>query len=483
MRRNNLLRAQDDRETKRRQDELKTQMLSSYVNKDNMLHGNYKYDDRAENVRRERAARQRMEEEGKLEMLYTAHKQNEFTQAQALEDAKISAHIERTEKERERQARVVQRIKNESEELRWLAEKLSAAEMNLERKLQCDEKKIIQNRERAYEAAFDDLMENERMKKVVAEEVKEKNRRDEQIGARLVLEEQMEEKLEMQRAAQKEFVRERAAVDEIVARIQQEDQNEMLRKKEKQDETRMWVEQFLIEREAQREAARQRELDEEARIKEYGEEVEMRRAEAEARAKAKREEEARVQAGLGKEKEEQMRKAEEMENLLNALHFEEQEAKYRAAEKAKSEKQAKARVEMMQANEYQKELKNQRKQREREEEEEYRARMAQKYAEDARLEEENKLRREQRMAGFKEEVEQLAEHKRAMYEEQKRREIAEHAQMEEEEDERKRIVEQERQRMLREHAVKLIEYLPKGVLQKQEDLEMLIDMLEKRMGM
>ncbi|KAK3250443.1 hypothetical protein CYMTET_40173 [Cymbomonas tetramitiformis] len=481
MRRNGLLRAQDDREVKRRNEELQRGALQKYTSDDVMLHGNYRYDDRAEHVRREREARQRAQEEQKLDQLYTAHKQREYGQQQAQEDAKIASHLERTRKESERQQRVVQRIRNESEELRALSEKLRAAEMNLERTNQLKERKMLQSREKEYNASYDNLMENERLKKVAAEEAKQVQRRQDQIGARLVQEEQVAEKKEMQRAAMKEFERERAAVDEIVGRIQEEDTAEMKRKAAKQEETKRWVEKFLVEREVERNDARRKEQEEEARIKAYGNEVERRRMDAAAKAKSKADDQARVLDKLTRTKEEEMRKAEEMEDLINRLHYEEQEQKFRAQERAKVDKQQKSRLEMMQANDYQKQLKAQRRQKEAEEEEEYRRRMMEKYSEDERIDQENKMRRESNMRDFKKEVEHLAEHKQGLFEAQQRQEIAEQLHRDEEDQQRSDIIEQERKRMLAEHAAKLIDYLPKGVLQKPEDLEMLIEMLSKKM--
>lgn len=49
----------------------------------------------------------------------------------------------------------MQRIRGESEELRSLQEKLRTAEVNMQRKLQLDEKAMLQERDRQYAAGMD----------------------------------------------------------------------------------------------------------------------------------------------------------------------------------------------------------------------------------------------------------------------------------------------------------------------------------------
>jgi len=475
-----LLRAQDAREQKRRVDENKRDHLVKYIGDDTMLHGNARYEERSEHVRRERESRQRAMEQQKLEELYREHKTREFASYNAEEDAKIASHLEKQRKEENRNQRIVQRIRGESEELRSLQEKLRTAEVNMQRKLQLDEKAMLQERDRQYAAGMDAEMEHYRQNLVAAELEKERRRREEQMGKDAVLLEQMEEKLEAQRAAKKEFEREKDVVDEIVRKIQDEDMMEMKRKKDKQEETKKYIDRFMIERENLRLENRRKEEEEESRIRAYGNQVEQRRVEQASKQAAKAEAADRVLAKMTREKEEEMRKREELEDLINRLHFEEQEKKFREQRRLRDEQQERARKEMLQANDYQMQLKAQRRQREMEEEEEYRRRMQQKFAEDERKEKEGHMRRQQKMEEFKQDVAGLASQKRAMYEQQKAVELQEYMQFQEEERQRQEIIEEERRRMLQEYAVKLMDHLPKGTLQKQSDLDMLVELLGER---
>jgi hypothetical protein len=120
-------------------------------------------------------------------------------------------------------------------------------------------------------------------------------------------------------------------------------------------------------------------------------------------------------AEIVKKKEAEERARAQLEDLINKLHFEEEQKKLRDAKKAKEEAQAKARLEMLRANDYQLQLKAQRRQKEAEIEEENTRRMLQKFAEDEKAEKEGELRRQKQMAEFKAEVEGLAAYKRELY--------------------------------------------------------------------
>jgi hypothetical protein len=312
--------------------------------------------------------------------------------------------LEVKKKAAERHVKLVQKVSEESEELRELKEKLRAAEVNFERKLQQEERGMIDSRDKDYNTALDTMMEQNRVKAIYHEEQEQLAKRRTRTQARVVLEEQMLEKIEQQVLAKEEFAKERAHVDAIVARIKEEDEEEARRKSQKVIETKEWVNSFLAMREDLREAERQRLREEEESIARFAAEIARRQAEAEGMAVAKQEEADRILARLSAEKEENDRRRDEMEELINRLYFEEQEEKHRIAETKKRAAAESSRLEMMQANEYQRSLKAQRKEQEIAEEEEFRRRMLQKFAEDDRVEQMNAQRRRMKMAEHKREV-------------------------------------------------------------------------------
>lgn len=120
--------------------------------------------DKTEGVRREKEARERAAEERQLEGLYRNHKDRELKARWAAEEEAIVNALEVKKKEAERHEKLVQKVSEESEELRELKEKLRAAEVNFERKLQQEERSMIDDRNDQYNSALDTMMEQNRVK-------------------------------------------------------------------------------------------------------------------------------------------------------------------------------------------------------------------------------------------------------------------------------------------------------------------------------
>jgi len=98
--------------------------------------------------------------------------------------------------------------------------------------------------------------------------------------------------------------------------------------------------------------------------------------------------------------------------------------------------------------------------------------MLAKFAEDDRIEQMNAQRRRMKQQEHKRAVESLIEERRRQHEMDKERERQERIELERMEAFKRQIVEEERQRLLQEHAAKLLGYLPKGVIRDGQDLEM-----------
>ena len=124
-------------------------------------------------------------------------------------------------------------------------------------------------------------------------------------------------------------------------------------------------------------------------------------------------------------------------------------------------------------NENQKAVKAAMRARDEAEEEEFRRVMLERFAEQDRIEQMNAQKRRMKMQEHKREVERLASVKRAMYEEQMAREVEAEEAAAAEERAQAAIVEEERKRLLVEHAARLKDYLPKGVLAAPEDLDLI----------
>ena len=95
-------------------------------------------------------------------------------------------------------------------------------------------------------------------------------------------------------------------------------------------------------------------------------------------------------------------------------------------------------------------------------EEEFKAKMAQKFAEDERLEQMNAQKRRMRELQHKRDIEQLWQEKLTVYRAQREQEWEERRLVAEQEDIKRQIVAQEKERLLREHQNILHQFNPKA---------------------
>ena len=84
-----------------------------------------------------------------------------------------------------------------------------------------------------------------------------------------------------------------------------------------------------------------------------------------------------------------------------------------------------------------------------------------KFAEDDRIEQMNAQKRRMKQAEHKRAVEQLIEQRKIQFAADREREVDERREEERMENFRKQIIEEERQKLLQEHAMRLLGYLPK----------------------
>lgn len=468
--RGTLGRAHEQREQVRRQNEFAREEITRYYGNqrhidavsDNMQKDDFR--------RKEREARERAQEANMLDGLYRNEKTKELNTIKATEEERIATVLAQRQQQRDRTQKEVQMLREQSEELRELAEKIRMARANKERALQVQEKTQIKQQQLEYDRNFDEIMGQHTQAAIKKDVEHQQARREQNIQAKRVLEEQMHERVEAQRLAEIEFQRERAMVDEVVRRILEEDRVEAVLKKQKQEETKDFIARFLQEQEVARTQKLLRDNQEERQRQEYWQQVHDREAAEKAAKAAQKEVADRIYEKLKREKEEEMRLKEEEDALINLLYQEELEAKKRAEEQAKKERAVQMREEMKRANEHQLKLKEEREAALRREEEEFRAKMMAKFAEDDRIEQLNAQKRRMKLQDHKREVERLIEEKRAMYEALKAQDEADIAALKAEEDRRAAIIESERMRLLRE-AAELLDYLPKGVLRDKSDLD------------
>eukprot|EP00419_Tripos_fusus_P035393 CAMPEP_0172786090 /NCGR_PEP_ID=MMETSP1074-20121228/205774_1 /TAXON_ID=2916 /ORGANISM="Ceratium fusus, Strain PA161109" /LENGTH=180 /DNA_ID=CAMNT_0013623103 /DNA_START=24 /DNA_END=566 /DNA_ORIENTATION=- len=166
------------------------------------------------------------------------------------------------------------------------------------------------------------------------------------------------------------------------------------------------------------------------------------------------------------------KEAEELEQLRNDLHHEELEAEACRRDEMIVRKRLEDKEDMKNAFNVQMQLREERAAREREEEDRMRQHLMRKFAEDDRLVQMNEQKRRMRAEHHKREAERLIALRREMYEWERQNEAQEHSKFKDQEEQRRGIIEEERQRLLREYAVELRDFLPKHTLGTEQDYQL-----------
>ncbi len=208
--------------------------------------------------------------------------------------------------------------------------------------------------------------------------------------------------------------------------------------------------------------------EEEERIRSYKNVVDNRQEEERIQRQLKLEQRNKLLEEQSKELAKRRLEEEQLEEMLNELYKEEQEERERMREIAERERRLRQKQEMIQANEYQKQLKMRLQEQEKRDEELFRQMMMEKFEDDERIAQLGAQRRHQKMIEFRRDVENLMEERRRMRELERQHELAEYEVEQKEKAKKQAIIEQERKRLIQEHVSKILKYLPKGVLSKKD---------------
>lgn len=176
---------------------------------------------------------------------------------------------------------------------------------------------------------------------------------------------------------------------------------------------------------------------------------------------------------LAQKLEEKMRQREDLEQVRQELYLEEQAAASQKKLKEEAEEKLRKQKELKQDFIEQMAFKELVLQATKEEEEIFRKSMLAKFAEDDRIELMNAQKQRMKQLEHRRAVEKLIEERRNQFLADKQRDIEEWQLQQRRQGCINEIIEEERQKLLKEHATKLLGYLPKGVFKKEDDINML----------
>ena len=151
----------------------------------------------------------------------------------------LAREMARMKMEKEKQARIVEKICVESEELKQLQAKIKAAYLNKERASQVTENQF----RKQVDLEHDALMEREmlRLKEIEERLAREKEEQRRRLSAqqKYNLQEQMAMKEQLRREAYEEYLKEKEQVDRVVTRMIEEDRNALEQIRAKQEQAKM----------------------------------------------------------------------------------------------------------------------------------------------------------------------------------------------------------------------------------------------------
>lgn len=440
------------------------------VAKERQLEANLSCEERIE---RKRLLRKLQDEEyGKQieESLLRAEEDKLFRERQLEQEERMAKELARINNEKLRDEKMRQYIKENSVELRELELKLKSAYLNRERAAQMAEKEAMRYETLREEAIIARTMRDEHELAEMEKEKLEQKKYEEVVRYQQELERQLEEKERKRQEAYEEFLKEKHMVDEIVRKIYMEDQMELQLQLDKVTATQRYIEDFKKQQAEWRRMEREKVEAENRRIIEFAQYQQMKEEDRMAKVREREQAKEILHKMLSEQIELEKQQREKMERAREELCLEEQAEAARLQEIEEMEKRIRQRLELQQTQQEMMAFKKLRLQAEKEEEEAFRQMMMAKFAEDDRIEQMNAQKRRMKQLDHKRAVEKLLEERRQQYLAEQEREEQERAIELEREAQRRKIIEEERQRLLKQHATKLLGYLPKGIF-KEDDLE------------
>mmetsp|Transcript_83711 Transcript_83711/g.203060 ORF Transcript_83711/g.203060 Transcript_83711/m.203060 type:complete len:534 (+) Transcript_83711:392-1993(+) len=369
----------------------------------------------------------------------------------------------------------VQRICDADPGLRELQEKLKTAYVTAERHRQLKEADEMKVMDEELRRTLEAQEEHDRMMGLREEAAREERRRLSQLEGRRVIEDQIIDKERRKfYEGQEQARRDKEAIDDVIGKLAAEEAAEKAAIARKKAETQAFIRNFQEEHARWKEDQRRAEREEEERIMAYARAKEAREAGVAAKKAAEDAEKERMYRQIVERQEALAAQLEEEENLRMLLAEEETEAKIAAQAAARDAKRRADVAEMMAANEAQKRLKAELLEKQRREEDEFIAMLRRKYEADDAADRAEKERRAAANSQYKEEVERQKAERAAMFEMQRQAELRSEKVSAEREAFRQRVVAEARRKLLEEHAAKLRDFLPKGVIMDEDDLKIIM---------
>lgn len=372
----------------------------------------------------------------------------------------IATELSRMTIDNERRSKEMQKICEESDELRFLERTLKSAYLNKDRAAQLEYRMQLTAIEQSKMHEIEDRMEFDRQLALAGEANQNGVRREKFLELRICLQDQMREKEEREEDRRRGLLAERNVVDEIVDRINQEDEDYYRGRKESQAMNANMILEAEQQRRQQVSAAREAAQAEDDRIAAYNRSVAARTEGHAARRQAKLDDEARTLKRISEIVAIKQREEEEFEELKSMLYEEEAEIRRQQEQDERRNRQLVMKRDMIEANADLLSSRAERRQIEMENEARIVSAMRKKFAEDEaqeKAEEERRIRKKLEQLSY---LENQKMEKKHLNDEERERVLKSITEENRREEYKRRVVAEARRRLLDEHAAKLQGYLP-----------------------
>jgi hypothetical protein len=375
-------------------------------------------------------------------------------------ERRIMTEMHQQKIEVEKREREIRRICESSEELNELERKLKIAYVDKERAAQHQEAMLIRKLENDREQAIEERMERDRQQDFRHQQENEKNRKQYLVSQRELLQNQMLDKEEQTKKLKEESsLKDNKMVDDIIAKINREDDMEREQRMKKATETRALVLQFQNERTLQKEVLEEEERQQDAEIQAYNEMKEQRYLKDEADKKRNEIEKKRRWEKVADKTQSQLQSSEEYTAIRNMLWEEELEAKQKKAEADAITRQMQLKEEMMRENKAQISAKKEMLEKMEQEERELVKRMLLKFSQDEEEEKRNEENRRKFKQRFMVEASQQRMERDILLQQERERELNEEATQKKREERRQQIIEEAKRLLLQKHSSQLQGFL------------------------
>lgn len=424
---------------------------------------------RVEAMRRQRAEALERQERLAGENFLKAEQEKENRKQITEFQERVATQLAKKKAHEARQEAVRRRVVDGSDELRVLKEKLHAAQVNKVWAKQLLEKQERDAREMQKEAVMAAQLQDLRMQSEESD-LREMQQKALRMKALQKDNQELLARKNQSDEALRQFEHDKRLVEEVMAKVQDEDRREMALREERKKSAMEMLMQHREEQDRRRREDELRQAQEEEDIEAY---ARQKRAWEERLAREKSEQDAsrwRVQQEMLRQQNQRYREAQEVERLREDLWREEKEEEDRRKELLKARKILEDKQEMLQAYQEHLEREEIRRKKEIAQEQEERQQLMARYEEDNRLNQLSDQKRRIKMQEYRRAVDHQMEERRQLYDAERHKEREELARMKAEEAEQARIVEEERQSLLRMFAHDA-RHFPKGALVKAADFE------------